>query len=123
MTDKPTLALNNAAALRLAQLIATSGLLTAPDAVTSVGNFAEAHLCELKPAPDRPAEEAKPEEWRAWEKGFMTWGREPVAPIETSIRRRDALKALLKSASEKGMLSGQAGDTKLLRIFELGSDD
>ncbi len=123
MADKPILQLNNAAALRLAQLISMGGLLTAPDQLYAIGAFAEDHLTDLAASPLHPDNQAPIADRLAWEKRFIAWGREPIAPIETTIKRRGALKALLKSAADKAQLSGSAGDRTLLKVLELAGDE
>lgn len=123
MADKPTLHLTNGSAQRLAQLIATAGLLTAPTELYLVGAFAEAHLSELPTPPVQPGQDGKPQDWQAFNTEYKAWASVEIDQIETTIKRRDALKALVKSACDKGAISGNRADARLLRELGLAGDE
>lgn len=123
MADKPTLHLTNGSAQRLAQLIATSGLLTNPDELFPVGRFAEDHLCDLATPPVQPGQDGRPQDWVEFNASYKAWSAIELQPIETTVKRRNGLKALLKSACDKGQISGTKSDVRLLSELGLAGDE
>jgi hypothetical protein len=123
MSTKPTITLTRAAANRLAQLAAMPGLLNDAANLYRVGEVAETHLTELAQPPVQPAREAPAADWIAWDKSAKAWGREELPAIEVTERKRDALRALVKAAIEKGQFSGSAADTALQRALGLQPED
>ena len=123
MTDKPTITLTHAAAARLGQIANNPGLLTSPDDIYRVGAFNEDHLSEIPRSPEPPLQSAPMAERQAWEADLKAWAKTEMQPITTTEKRMDAIKALLKSAAEKGALGGTAPDRLLLRVFRLAPQD
>lgn len=123
MTDKPIINLTNSAAARLGQIANTPGLLTGPDDLFRVGAFNEDHLSEIPKAPEAPLQSAPRAEITAWETAIKAWSKTAFPPIITTPKRVDAVKALLKAASEKGVLGGASHDLVLLRAFGLAPSD
>jgi len=123
MADKPILNFNNAAAIRIAQLIGTPGLLTVPDKLYLIGAFAEDHLTNLPYPPAKPADGASQTDFQNWERAYLDWGRTMAKPMETTIKRRDAIKDLVKSAIEKGAWSASIGERNIQKVLELGVEE
>lgn len=121
-SDKPIIKLNNAAALRLAQLI-TMPFLDNPDYAYKCGAFSDDHLNDIPLAPLQPGRDAKPDDWRTWDKEYSEWGKQPFPDIITTVKRKQALRALISKAVEKVQISGALGDRTLLRALEIASDD
>jgi hypothetical protein len=123
MTDKPTIILTNAAALRLNQLSNTPQLVTGVDDLYRIGGFNEDHLADIPVAPDAPLATAPHDVIATWRTAIKAWASAKLPVITTSQRRIDSIKAMLKSAAEKGLLAGSATDRQLLRTFGLAPDD
>jgi hypothetical protein len=119
----PTIALTTAAAARLGQIANTPGLLTSPDDLYRVGAFNEDHLSEIPHAPEAPLQTAPKADREAWEAALKAWAKAEFPLITTTEKRIDAIKALLKSAAEKGALGGTAPDRLLLAVFRLAPQD
>jgi hypothetical protein len=107
-----TLPLTVGAADLLAQLSAAPGLLTAPGHLMAVGLFAEAHLADLPP---KPADANDVAAWRAWD-------REPMPPVEIKPKTLEALRVLVKAATEKGYLPARPATVRLLAALDLGGE-
>jgi hypothetical protein len=123
MTDKPTITLTYSAATRLNQISNTPQLVTGVDDLYRIGAFNEDHLAEIPPGPPAPLETAPRETIDAWRSAIKAWAGTKLPEITTSQRRIDSIKAMLKSAAEKGLLAGSATDRQLLRVFGLAPDD
>ncbi len=119
----PTITLTNAAAARLGQIANTPGLLTSPDDLYRVGAFNEDHLSEIPHAPEPPLQPATLAARKAWEVALKDWAKTEMPPITTTEKRIDAVKALLKSAADKGALGGTSPDRLLLAAFRLAPQD
>lgn len=126
MTDKPappTIILTNAAAARLNQLSNTPQLVTGIDDLYRIGGFNEDHLSDVPPGPQAPLETASRDVIDAWRLAIKTWAAAKLPEITTTQRRIDSIKAMLKSAADKGLLAGSATDRQLLRVFGLAPED
>lgn len=123
MTDKPTITLTNAAAARLNQISNTPQLVTGIDDLFRIGGFNEDHLADVPPAPPAPLETAPRDVIEAWRLAIKAWAKTKLPEITTSQRRIDSIKAMLKTAADKGLLAGSAIDRELLRVFGLAPDD
>lgn len=125
MTDKPKpvqIALTNGAALLLAQLVGGIGV-TGTDDIYRIGGFADAHLSDLPPAPERPGKDATAPEVKAWDEAHRAWSRVELPVIEITERTKESFKKLLKTAAEKGAIPGVAAARRLLAEFGLGVED
>lgn len=114
MTDSPLthkLRLSKGAAIELANLIgAGRGILVKPALIRRVSQFGREHL-------------RAPPEYRDGLAGMADWSEETFAEVEITERVRDALKALVQSAAEKGVLSCAIGVGDLLAAFGIGDDE
>lgn len=98
------LALTNGATVELANLVQTRGLLTKPALIRRVGKFVKKHLRDL-PRECRDVAE------------MADWSDESFLNIEINDEWRDALRALVKSAAEKGALPCTPGAAHLLEVL------
>lgn len=112
MPEAPTheLDLNNGAALELAQLANMRGLVTKSSHARKISQFIRKHL-------------RTPPEYRGDVAGMADWSETAFSKPTVDERTRDALKALIQSACEKGAGSGNLGFGDLCTIFGLGSED
>jgi hypothetical protein len=114
MADAPItlhkLDLTNGAAAELAALATVRGLLTKPSLIRRVSKFVKEHLRDLPPDCKDPGEMA-------------AWAEASFISPEITERTRDALKALLKAAAEKGALSGTVGTGHLLEVLAVGDEE
>lgn len=101
------LSLTNAAASELVQLVNARGLLTKPVLIRRVSRLTKTHL--------RALEEPKGD--------LQAWADRQAVDVEISERERDALKALVTSAAEKGALGCTIGTGELLDLLGLGEED
>ena len=104
------LALTNGATVELANLVQTRGLLTKPALIRRVGKFAKKHLRDLPRECREVAEMAD-------------WSDEQFLEAEIGEQWRDAIKALVKSAAEKGVLPATPGAAHLLEVLGLADDE
>lgn len=104
------LSLTNGATAELANLVQGRGLLTKPALIRRVGKFTKKHLRDLPRDIKDPAEMAD-------------WSDEVFLEVEIGEQWRDALKALVKSAAEKGALPGTPGAAHLLEVLGLADDE
>ena len=102
--------LTNGAAVELAYLAAGRGLLTKPALIRRVSRFVKEHLRELPEDCKDPA-------------AMADWADEPFISPEVRERERDAIKALVKAAGEKGALPCTAGAGHLLEVLGLADDE
>lgn len=102
--------LTNGATVELATLVQTRGLLTKPALLRRVGKFAKKHLRDL-PRECKDSGE------------FADWSDEVFLEVEIGEQWRDALKALVKSAAEKGGMPGTAGAAHLLEVLGLADEE
>lgn len=102
--------LTNGAAVELATLAAGRGLLTKPALVRRVSRFVKEHLRDLPEDCKDPA-------------AMAAWADESFICPEVRERERDALKALVKAACEKGALPCSAGAGHLLEVLGLADDE
>lgn len=104
------LKLTNGATVELANLIQFRGLLSKPHLGRSVGRFAKKHLRDL------PRECKDPNE-------MADWSDEKFREVTIDERTRDALKALVRAAYEKGAANGTSGSADLCEVLGLVSEE
>lgn len=114
MSEAPThkITLTNGATVELMRLSTIGGLLTKPALTRRVSQFIREHILS-RPLPDFRGDAA----------GMMAWSDAEFAVVEVRERTRDALKALIQSAQEKGALSCSLGCGDLLVTFGLADED
>lgn len=105
-----TINLTNGAAVELAALAAARGLLTKPALIRRVSRFVRDHLRDLPEDCKDPS-------------AMADWSDKPFIAPEVRERERDAIKALVKSAAEKGALGCTAGAGHLLEVLGLADDE
>jgi len=114
MSESPShnIRLSNGSVNELMRLSVTGGLLTKPALTRRVSQFMREHvLC--RPLPDFKGDSS----------GMLAWSDSEFAAVEVRERTRDAIKALIASAQEKGMLSCSLGCGDLLTTFGLADDE
>lgn len=104
--------LTNGAAVELATLASPQvrGLLTKPALIRRVSQFVKEHMRDL------PRECKDPND-------MADWADEPFIAPEVRERTRDALKALVKAAADKGVLPCTAGVGHLLEVLGLADEE
>lgn len=121
--DKPTITLTHSAASRLNHISNTPQLVTGVDDLYRIGGFNVDHLSDIPAAPDAPLDTAPQAVISEWRKAIAAWGKTKLPEIVTSQRRIDSIKAMLKTAADKGMMTGSSVDRELLRVFGLAPDE
>ncbi len=104
--------LTNGAAVELATLTSQQvrGLLTKRHLIHRVSQFVKEHLRDL------PHECRDPD-------AMADWADEPFIAPEVRERTRDALKALVRAAADKGVLPCTAGAGHLLEVLGLADEE
>lgn len=104
--------LTNGAAVELAMLASPGvrGLLTKPVHIRRVSQFIREHMRDLPRDCKDPGEMAD-------------WADEDFIAPEVRERTRDALKALVKAACDKGVLPCTAGAGHLLEVLGLADEE